>query len=177
MTASLIGLTGTNGAGKGEVASFFVEKGYTYFSLSDVIREELRKKNLAITRDNLIKMGNAMRRKATPDILARRVAKKIRGKSIIDSIRNPQEVEFFRNRENFLLLAIDAPASIRFERVRQRGREESASSPKEFLSKEAEEMSTDTNSQQLLACMDMADHTVINDGTLEELRKKLEEFL
>ncbi len=42
--AYLIGLTGTNGAGKGEVASFFMKKGYAYFSLSDVIREELKKK-------------------------------------------------------------------------------------------------------------------------------------
>ena len=173
----LIGLTGTNGAGKGEVASFFVEKGYAYFSLSDVIREELQKENQEITRDNLIRMGNAMRRKTTPDILARRVAKKIMGKTIIDSIRNPQEVEFFRNRENFILLAIDAPAPIRFERVKQRGREESASSFQEFVAKEAEEMGTNTNRQQLLACMEMADHTIINDGTLEDLRKKLEELL
>ena len=173
----LIGLTGTNGAGKGEVASFFVEKDYDYYSLSDVIREELQKKNQEFTRDNMIRMGNFMRMHFSPDILARSVAKKIEGKAVIDSIRNPKEVEFFQNQENFMLLAIDAPAELRFERVKKRGRQESASSLQEFLAKEAEEMGTEESSQQLLACMDMADHTIINDGTLEELRKKLEEFL
>ncbi len=175
--AQLIGLTGTNGAGKGEAASFFVEKSYVYFSLSDVIREELQKKNQEITRNNMIKMGNLMRKHRSPDILARLVAQKIEGKAVIDSIRNPKEVAFFQKRENFMLLAIDAPAELRFERVKKRGRQESASSLQEFLAKEAEEMGTEESHQQLLACMDMADHTIINDGTLEELREKLEEFL
>ncbi|UCE42551.1 MAG: AAA family ATPase [Candidatus Aminicenantes bacterium] len=175
--ATIIGLTGTNGAGKGEVASFFVEKGYAYFSLSDVIREELQKENQEITRDNLIRMGNFMRRQFSPDILARRLAKKIQGKTVIDSIRNPKEVEFFRNQKNFMLLAIDAPVELRFKRVKRRGRMESVSNLQEFLAKEAEEMGTEKNNQQLLICMDMADHTIINGGTLEDLRNKLEEFL
>jgi dCMP deaminase len=175
--ADVIGLTGTNGAGKGEVASFFVERGYTYFSLSDVIREELQKENLAPTRDNMIKMGNNLRQQFSPDILARRVAKKIQGKAVIDSIRNPKEVEYFREQGHFILLAIDAPAEIRYERVKKRGRDESASRLKAFVAKEEEEMGTDENSQQLLACMEMADHLIINDGSLEDLRNKLEEFL
>jgi dephospho-CoA kinase len=175
--ADVIGLTGTNGAGKGEAASFFMEKGYAYFSLSDVIREELRKQNREITRDNMIRQGNVMRRQFSPDILARRIAKKIVGKTVIDSIRNPEEVDYFRARDNFVLLAIDAPPELRFERVKKRGREESASDFQEFLAKEAEEMGTDKNSQQILACMAMADHTIINDGAIQDLRNKLEEFL
>ena len=173
----LIGLTGTNGAGKGEAASFFVENGYAYFSLSDVVREELGKDNQEVTRNNLIRMGNALRQQFSPDILARRVAEKITEKSVIDSIRNPKEVEFFQSQKSFILLAIDAPAEQRFQRVKERGRKESASSLEEFLAKEAEEMGTEESRQQLLACMDMADHTIINDGTIDELRKKLEKFL
>lgn len=173
----LIGLTGTNGAGKGEAASFFVKNGYAYFSLSDLIREELRKMNLEITRNNLIRMGNTMRQKAGPDILARLTVKKIRGNTVIDSIRNPREVAFFKTLEHFTLLAIDAPGETRFDRVKKRGRDESASCLEEFLAKEKEEMGTEKSRQQLHACMDMADHTIINDGTLEELQKKLEKFL
>jgi dephospho-CoA kinase len=122
-------------------------------------------------------MGNFLRRQFSPDILARRVAKNIKEKAVIDSIRNPMEVEFFRNQGHFLLLAIDAPAEMRFDRTRKRGRIESASSLQEFIAKEAEEMGSEKNSQQLLACMGMADHKIINDGTLDALRNKLEEFL
>ena len=175
--ADIIGLTGTNGAGKGEAASFFMANGYAYFSLSDIIREELRKENREVTRDSMIRMGNDMRRKFLPDILARRAAEKIEGKTVIDSIRNPHEVNFLRNQGNFILLSIDAPVEIRFERVKMRGREESAASLQEFMAKEAEEMGTEETGQQLLACMDLADHAIINDGTLEDLRNQLEEFL
>lgn len=175
--AYIIGLTGTNGAGKGEAASFFVANGYTYFSLSDVIREELQKEKQEITRDSMIRMGNDMRQNFSPDILARRAAEKIEGKTVIDSIRNPHEVDFLRSQGHFILLSIDAPVKIRFERVKMRGREESATSLQEFMDKEAEEMGADETGQQLLACMDLADHTIINDGTLEDLRNQLEEFL
>lgn len=173
----LIGLTGTNGSGKGEVASFFVKKGYAYHSLSDIIREELRKQGQKITRDNLIRMGNLMREQFSADILARRVMKKVKGHAVIDSIRSPKEIEYLKKQGGFILISVDAPPETRYERVRKRGREESASTLQEFMAKEAEEMTTQEKGQQLLACMKMADYTIQNDGTLQELHKKLEEFL
>jgi dephospho-CoA kinase len=175
--ARLIGLTGTNGSGKGEAASFFVKKGYAYLSLSDIIRDELRNKGQEITRDNLIRMGNTMREEFSPDILAQKIMKKAKGKAVIDSIRNPKEVEYLRKQEGFILLAIDAPPKIRYERVKKRGREESVLTLQEFIAKEAEEMSTVERSQQLQVCMKMADFTIQNNGTLQELHKKLEKLL
>ncbi len=175
--ARLIGLTGTNSAGKGEVASFFKKKGYAYFSLSDLIREELRKIGKEATRDNLIKMGNELREKGGHDILARRVMKKVKDKSVIDSIRNPREVEYLRAQKDFILLAVDAPVDLRYERAKQRGRAESASTLQEFIKKEAEEMTDLEKGQQLHNCMKMADFLVINDGSLKDLRRKLEKLL
>ncbi len=84
----LIGLTGTNGAGKGETAAFFMARGYAYFSLSDIIREELRTRGESVSRDNLIRIGNELRARYGPDVLARRTVAKIGGLAIIDSIRN-----------------------------------------------------------------------------------------
>lgn len=175
--AHLIGLTGTNGAGKGEACAFFAKQGYKVYSLSDLIREELQKKGLPITRDNLIETGNTLREKFGPDVLARRVLKRISGNAVIDSIRNPKEVEHFRRQRNFILLAIEAPVEIRYERAKKRGREESASTLNEFQAKEAEEMSNKTKGQQLHNCMAMADWTIINDGSLEDFHRKLEKFI
>jgi dephospho-CoA kinase len=174
--AKLIGLTGTNCAGKGEVAAFFEKKGYTYFSLSDLIREELRKAGKEASRDNLIKMGNELREKNGYDILARLVMKKVKGRSVIDSIRHPQEVEYLRKQKDFILLAVDAPVDLRYERAKKRGREESASTLEEFKKKEAEEMTDLTQGQQLHNCLKMADFLVTNDGSLEDLHRKLEEL-
>lgn len=177
MKTRYIGLTGTNAAGKGEAAAFFQEKGFAYFSLSDVIRDKLAYKGLTATRDNLIKEGNDLREKGGADVLARRIFEKVSGKAVIDSIRNPHEIKFLRSKEGFILLAIDAPVKVRFERARLRGREESASTLSQFIAKEREEMTDRDIGQQLLNCMGMADYIVTNNTDLKDFHKKLEQFL
>ncbi len=175
--ARLIGLTGTNGSGKGEAAAYFKKKGYAYFSLSDVIRDALRNDGKEDTRDNLIEKGNELRKKYGPDILARLAMEKVEDKTVIDSIRNPSEVEYLRKEKEFILLAIDAPVELRYERVKRRGRQESASTLEEFIKKEKEEMTDSEKGQQLHSCMKMADFIILNDGTLEDLNLKLEEIV
>ena len=58
-----------------------------------------------------------------------------------------------------------------------RGRDESADSLEGFRAKEDQEKTSDRMAQQLETCMQMADFTIQNDGTLEQFRKKLEAFL
>jgi len=173
----LIGLTGTNGAGKGEAARFFMGAGFAFFSLSDIIRKELKIRGLEESRDNLIRTGNELRETFGADVLARRVMAIISKNSVIDSIRNPSEIAALRELPGFLLLAIDAPVSLRFERTRKRGRNESSRNLEEFQAKEAEEQSRQKTGQQLHACIRLADHIIQNIGTLEELRAQLEKFL
>jgi len=175
--ARLIGLTGTNGSGKGEAATYFKKRGYAYFSLSDVIRDALRNDGKEDTRDNLIEKGNELRKKYGPDILARLAMEKVQDKTVIDSIRNPSEVEYLRKEKEFIPLAIDAPVELRYERVKRRGRQESASTLEEFIKKEKEEMTDSEKGQQLHSCMKMADFIIMNDGTLEDLHLKLEEIV
>jgi dephospho-CoA kinase len=173
----LIGLTGTNAAGKGETAAFFKARGYAYLSLSNVIRDELAARGLEATRDNLIRTGNELREKSGPDALARRIMAKVSGPTVIDSIRNTREVAFFRAQGGFVLLAVDAPVEVRFVRAAARGRNESAATLEEFRKKEAEERAGAEAAQQLEACMAEADHLIWNAGTIEDLHRELEKLL
>jgi dephospho-CoA kinase len=173
----LVGLTGTNAAGKGEVAAYLMKKGYAYLSLSDEIRDELRRKGKAIARDSLIAAGNSLRRRYGPDALARRVMKKVTGPTVIDSIRNAREVAFLRRQEGFILVAVDAPLELRYERSRKRGRAESAGTLEEFGAKERKEMAGGTSGQQIRRCLDLADVTIFNDGSLKALHRQIEERL
>jgi dephospho-CoA kinase len=172
-----IGLTGTNGAGKGEAAAYFRAKGYAYYSLSDVIRDELRARGEAVSRDNLIRTGNELRERFGPDVLARRTMAKVGSgeRAVIDSVRNTHEVAYLRRQEGFVLLAIDAPLSVRFARVAVRGRDESAADLEAFRKKEEEERTGGATAQQLEACMAAADRLIVNDGTLPEFHRQLEE--
>jgi len=173
----LIGLTGTNGAGKGEVASYLMKKGYGYVSLSDEIRAVLRRRGQESTRDRLISAGNALRRRYGADILARRAMKKVKSRTVIDSVRNASEVAFLRRQDDFILVAVDAPAELRYAWVQKRGRAESASTLEEFMAKEEEEMTGGRSGQQLRRCLALADVTIVNDGTLESLHCRIEERL
>lgn len=173
----LIGLTGTNGSGKGEAARFFQQHGYDYFSLSDEIRHELDRRSRDLSRNNLIQMGNQLREEHGSDILARRVMEKIRSDAVIDSIRNLREVDYFRLHPGFTLLAFDADPEIRFERVQKRGRSESADSLEQFIRKEQEEMTENETGQQLALCINAADYRIMNNDSLENFRKQLEKFL
>jgi len=85
----IIGLTGKNAAGKGEVANYLKSKGFIYYSLSDVIREEATKRGLDHSRENLINIGNDLREKHAPNYLAQQINEKIKQQTknfVIDSI-------------------------------------------------------------------------------------------
>jgi dephospho-CoA kinase len=111
-------------------------------------------------------------------VLARRAAADAgAGRSVVDSIRNAAEVAYLRGLGDFFLIGVDAPVEIRFERARLRGRNESAATLEEFRAKEAEELRGGETGQQLEACLRLADVLIVNDGTLEELERKLGEAL
>ena len=176
----VIGLTGTNGAGKTAAADYLKSRGFRFHSLSDEIRRELESRNRAGSRENLIEMGNSLRAEYGPAVLAERVKAKLSPDQnyVVDSIRNPYEVESLRTRGDFQLLHVDAPVAIRYERVRQRGGPRTPTSLKEFVQQEQQEMeSADPAHQQLRACYEMADETLTNDAGIEEMTQRLNGLL
>ena len=176
----IIGLTGKNGSGKTAVAEYLKSRGFEYYSLSDEIRREIRDRGLEITRDILIEVGNELRGKFGPGILAERILKELESDHnyVVDSIRSPFEVEVLRRRKDFTLLAVEADQEWRFERSRSRGREKAAATLEQFIEEEARELdSNDPANQQLNETRRKADLVVSNNGTLEELHRQLDEVL
>lgn len=173
----VVGLTGPNAAGKGEVAAWLGRRGYAYHSLSDLLRETLEAASVPPTRENLIAEGNALRARHGPGALAERVLARLTGRDIVDSIRNPAEVEVLRSRPDFVLLGVDAPVRERFRRAAARGRPGDGPTLEEFRSKEARENSADPSRQQLARTFALADETVMNDGTLADLHAALETII
>jgi len=135
---------------------------------------------MQITREVLIDLGNELREKFGPGILAKRILPSLESGQnyVIDSIRNPQEVDVLRSRNDFTLLALEAEQGTRFERSRRRGRENAAQTLSQFAEEEARELDSDNPArQQLNATRQKADLIVTNDGTLEELHRRLDALL
>ena len=175
----IIGLTGRNAAGKGAVADILKKHSFVYHSLSDTLREELKKKGKEESRTNLIQIGNDLRNSGGPSVLADLMIKNLISSEshIVDSIRNPSEVDSLNRKYDnhiFNLFLVDADQKIRFDRLKKRGRKGDSSSWEEFVHQESlEEKSDDPNKQQLLATISKADFVIDNSGSLADLEKNV----
>lgn len=176
--ALVIGITGRNCAGKDTVANSLRKRGFESYSLSDVLRVELKRRGVPIERASLIALGNELRAAEGPATLARRVAAMIKTeRCAIVSVRNPVEVEALREIDGFVLLGVDAPVDVRFARETSRGRESAPATLEVFMELEARENTADPNAQQLDATMREADEVLMNDGSLEAFEAQVTDLL
>jgi dephospho-CoA kinase len=173
----VLGLTGPNAAGKGEVARLLKEHGYRLHSLSDIVREEAESRGLPPEREHLIRIGNALRASGGAGVLAQAILPRLGARDVVDSIRNPSEVEVLRSLPDFLLIGVRAAVETRFRRCVDRQRPGDPATLEEFRQREAEENTDDVARQQLNSTFALADRIVENDGDLEQLHRSVCAFL
>jgi len=151
--------------------------GFSYFSLSDVIRNEADKLGMQKTRENLIALGNKLRENYGNGVLAQAIKEAIPQNKdvIIDSIRNPEEVDELRKLQGFLLVGVDASEKIRFERMLARNRKGDPKTLEEF--KTINEDLAIEHGQKVQSCMKMADCIIMNDAVKEQLHSKISKLL
>ena len=154
-------------------------KSLNYYSLSDVIRDEIRAQGNEPTRENLIQTGNQLRQQYGFAILAQRILTKTEDGShtVIDSIRNPSEVEALRAGGHFKLILVDAAPETRYQRLQSRNRESDPRTYDDFLALEERENSGDAHAQNLRQVKALADYTIQNNSTLEELHRTTDALL
>jgi len=174
----IIGFTGTNASGKTTIVNYLIAKGFNYNSLSDVIRAELDERGMEHSRNNMRLVGNELREKYGPSVLADRIIANLKSeKSVIDSIRNTFEVYSLRQLPEFILIAVDAPIEQRYRRALKRGRIESATDLESFIVAENKEMSNTKTAQNIHMCMEQADHLLYNDGRIEDIYRQVDDIL
>jgi len=167
------GITGLAGSGKDEATRVFEKKGYQHISLSDCLREELKKNQIEIIRENLINYANNLR-KRNPAAMAEIAIKKITSdKVVFSSIRNIGEVEFLKSKyPKFKMIKIEAKEEIRFQRLKKRGREGASQTLEEFKAESEKDRTTGVNE-----VVNNTQMIIPNNGSLEKLQKMIELFI
>ncbi len=171
----LVLLVGLPGSGKDEVARLIQEElGYSTLRMSDVLKDELQRRGMEITRENMRKLGLELRRKLGPAAVAKLTIERIvEGKGyVINGVRNVEEIEEFRRRfgDEVITLAILAPKKIRFLRIMKRGRIGfDTTNFERFEEEDLKEITT----FHLGDAIAMADDFIVNSGSMEDLKWKV----
>lgn len=183
----IIGLAGTNGAGKDSVGAIIAkEYNYMFISCTDILREELAKRNIPAERAKMRQLSAEWRKKYGLGVLIdkSKTVFELENKGekgfIVSSLRNVGEVDEVHDLGG-IVLWIDADPQFRFNRLqankKSRGKKRDIDDDvtfREFLAAEEAEMySKDKKDNTLL---DMAavkvkcDLVLINEyKTLDEL--------
>lgn len=125
MKRIILGLTGAFGSGASFLAeNFFKDEGFTVCSLSTVLKQKYKEKHGEDhkNRCDLQEFGDELRSKETA-ILARLIDEEVISKNseqnfVVDSIRNPAEIKYFREKyPEFVLIGVFADYDVRWKRV------------------------------------------------------------
>lgn len=183
MAKVVIGLVGPIASGKGTVIDFLKGKGFKAYSTSDVLKEEIAARGLEITRATCNAVSNELRETFGANILAVRTAEVIeqdnREHVVIDAIRNPSEIEFFRNKFVAKIVGIVADQQKRYTFfVQRRTYTDEIQNFEQFKELDDREFAQNgEHKQQIKACLELSDVIIENNGTVEELRQKVYEFI
>lgn len=179
----VIGLVGPIASGKGTISEYLKSQGFTYFSLSNVVREETEARGLEMTRENLQDVGNDLRERFGGSVLVDRLNERIQKEDfvVIDGIRNPEEINAIKSNFSGKIVNISAYKNRRIERylerAKTRGEDNASVSSFKVIDERDLGKGEDSHGQQVQACIDLADFTVKNNGTIEEFHDNCKEML
>jgi dephospho-CoA kinase len=182
----VLAFVGAPAAGKTEAASVAKEMGVPVITMGDVIRDELRRRGLSLNDENAGRIANELRAREGMDAIAKRCIPRIRRVEatgahnakkrviVIDGIRGIAEVERFKTEfgTDFLLIRIDAPLILRYERITRRGRGDDLLSLEGFKEREERE-----NRWGMGDAMEKADKVIKNEGSLEAFKEAIKRIL
>jgi len=177
----IVGVTGTNGAGKGTVADYLVQKGFTHYSSREIITEEIERRGMPVNRDTMTEVANDMRRIHGATYPQAQLYEKVVAdgaeNAVLESVREVPGAELIKAHGGFII-GVDADQKIRYERVIKRASATDHIDFDTFVAQEKREMENpDPAKQNIAAVMKIVDATVYNNGTLDELHAQVDRVL
>ena len=163
----LVGIAGTNGSGKDTTGLLLAERhGFLFISVTELLRDECRKRGLPVERQNLRMVSAEWRREHGTGVLVDKAVEAFEALPdkdryaglVLASLRNPGEADRLHELGGTLLW-VDADPRIRYERIQAnaatRGRAgEDDKTFEQFLAEEEDEMHPPAGADS--AMLDMA---------------------
>lgn len=173
----IIGAAGMPGAGKATIKTTAENLGCSVVIMGDEIREETKRRGLELTPENVGKIMLQLREEEGPTAIARRCIPKIeRVKTnivLVDGVRSLHEVDEFKKCfGNCMIIAVHSSPEARFQRLSRRKRSDDPKGWNVFCERDLRELSVGQGS-----VIAMADFMIVNEGTYEQFKVKVQEIL
>lgn len=180
----IVAIVGMAGSGKTDASDFFIKKGFQFIRFGQITIDEVKKSGLEITPDNERKAREEIRRNEGMDAYAKRLIPKFsemlkKGDIIADGLYSWSEYKLLRKEygEKLVVISIYASPKTRYLRLGMRKLDKSDVDCKkrpltidEAKKRDYAEIETIEKGGPIA----MADYTINNEGTREELGNKLE---
>lgn len=173
----VVGIAGMPGAGKGVFRRTVQRMGYPVVTMGDVVREEVKQRNLKPTPQNMGKVMLNLRELDGPTAIAKRCIPKLQNTTgkivVIDGIRSLAEVEEFKKHfPRFILVAIHASPKTRYRRLFRRRRSDDPPDWETFMERDVRELGIGMGS-----VISVADYMIVNEGSMFQLKQKIMRFM
>jgi dephospho-CoA kinase len=164
------------GSGKSIVSEMATKKGAVIVSMGDIIREEAKKRG-----EGTKETARNLREEFGQYIVSELTIKKIKqlledgmeNSIIVEGIRSHHEVEMFKESfDDFIILSIFANPTIRFERLKNRMREDDSQDYAEFQKRDFDELGFGIGN-----VISLSDKIIINETDLESCSQEICEYL
>ena len=169
----IIGLTGPARSGKDTVAKYLVEEyEFKHFDFyHDVLLAEMKSRGMEPTKDNASIIGDEIRKGKGRGVMAELLFPKIDAEDVVvTGFRSPEEVEFFRSKTaQFFLVMASAQRDLRYERRDERDPQDKD----DFFGRDER----DLRNKGMETVFMMADYMIDNNGTMEELKERIDEIM
>lgn len=175
----IIATVGLTGSGKSVVSNYLISKEFYVIRFGEIVVKEMKKRGLPITPENERAVREDMRRHQGMDVCAKIALPLIKSKLedgqlvVIDNLASFSEYKILKQEfgDDLVVLAVFTPKKIRYQRLALRPE-------RPFSQQEAEERDrTEIEKIEKGGAIALADFTLINDGTPEQLFEKIEALL
>lgn len=166
----LIIMTGMPGAGKSEVADAFQKADIPVIVMGDVIRKEVKRRGLEETPVNTKRVMLELREKDGPGAVAKHCVGDLVSLNspivVIEGCRSLAEIDVFDDcAESVSIICVHSSPKARFERLRQRQRDDDPEDWETFRERDIRELSVGLGS-----VISLSDIMIVNESTIENLR-------
>lgn len=179
MEKRIFGIAGEPGAGKDTVKEYLVSRyGAESLGFSLVLGDVLKRLGLELCRANYASLAEALRGAFGENILSKVLVSDAERMSapfiVIDGIRKFGELDELRKLRNFRFIFVETDLRIRYERIKIRGikADDTSKTFEDFV--RDHEHAADREVKDL---KEKADIVIENDGTLEDLRLRIDALM